>query len=184
MAPTRRAGSAKHLTGSLFLLEARAHEEELAGVSRNSLQARNAVAAEHWDAGRLAEAASVFEAVVKDCDRLLGRLDADALIAAGNLAITYLWQHHWQRGFALLEENIIDRVHVFGENHSLTMTARHAQAAAYEFADRVPEALAAFSAVADQRSRVLGPAHPDSLTSRVALALARAGSGDVSAALS
>jgi hypothetical protein len=50
-------------------------------------------------------------------------------------------------------------------------------------AGRLPEALATFSTVAAQRSRVLGPAHPDALASRVGLALARADSGDTAAAV-
>ena len=50
-------------------------------------------------------------------------------------------------------------------------------------AGRLPEALAAFSSVAAQRSRILGPAHPDALASRVGLALARADSGDTVAAV-
>jgi Tetratricopeptide repeat len=63
------------------------------------------------------------------------------------------------------------------------MTARHAQATALHLAGRLPDALAAFIAVATQRSRLLGPAHPDSLASRVGLALARADSGDAAAAV-
>ena len=56
-------------------------------------------------------------------------------------------------------------------------------ATALHLAGRLPDALAAFIAVATQRSRLLGPAHPDSLASRVGLALARADSGDTAAAV-
>ena len=63
------------------------------------------------------------------------------------------------------------------------MTARHAQGTAYQLAGQLADAIATFTSVAAQRSRILGPAHPDSLTSRVALALARADSGDTVAAV-
>jgi hypothetical protein len=52
-----------------------------------------------------------------------------------------------------------------------------------EMAGQLADAIATFTSVAAQRSRILGPAHPDSLTSRVALALARADSGDTVAAV-
>jgi hypothetical protein len=41
-----------------------------------------------------------------------------------------------------------------------------------------------FAGVAAQRARTLGPAHPDSLTSRIGLALARIDSGDGAGAVS
>jgi hypothetical protein len=50
-------------------------------------------------------------------------------------------------------------------------------------AGRLPDAVATFTSVAAQRSRILGPAHTDSLASRVALALARAEIGDTVGAI-
>ena len=183
MAPLRRTGQTKHLTGSLFLLEARLHEEGRGGPTRASLQARNDVGVAHWEAGRYADAAAVLESVVDDCRQALGLLDVDTLVAAGNLAMTYVHLERWDQGLGLLAENVAAREQVFGDGDPVTMTARHAQATALHMAGRLPEALAAFTSVAMQRSRILGPAHPDSLASRVGLALARADSGDTAAAV-
>jgi len=163
---------------SLFLLEARVHEEERDGITRAGLQARNALGIAHTEAGRFDEAVAVLEPVVDDCRWLLGETDPDTVIATGNLGVAYVHLERWEQGLAVLAENVAVRERVFGEVDPLTMTARHALATAYQMAGRLPEALAAFTSVAAQRSRILGPAHPDALASRVALALARADSGD------
>ena len=67
MPTARRAGQTKHLTGSLFLLEARMHEEERDGVTRAGLQARNALGIGHTESDRFTEAVAVLEPVVDDC---------------------------------------------------------------------------------------------------------------------
>jgi hypothetical protein len=183
MPPSRRTGHVRHLAGSLFLLEARVHEESRNGIGRPALGARNDVGVEHWQAGRFPEAAAVFEPLVSDCRMLLGGADPDTLIAEGNLAMLYIHLDRREQGFELLTRNLVAREQVFGEVGPATMAARHAQATACQLVGRPRDALAAFTTVAAQRARVLGPAHPDTLTSRVGLALARADSGDTAAAV-
>ena len=51
------------------------------------------------------------------------------------------------------------------------------RATAHRLAGQLQDALALYSRVAAQRSRVLGPAHPDTLISRLGLGLARADTG-------
>jgi tetratricopeptide (TPR) repeat protein len=178
-----RVRPTKHLTGSLFLLESRVLEEERDGITRASLKARNAIGVAHFEAGRFGVAVSVLEPIVGECIAMLGDTDPDTIVAAGNLAMGYVYLERWEHGLELISENVALRERVFGAGDPLTMTAKHAQATAYQLAGRLPDALAAFASVAAQRSHVLGPAHPDSLTSRVALALARADSGDTVAAV-
>jgi hypothetical protein len=167
MPTARRGGQTRHLTGSLFLLEARMHEQGRSGGTRPALEARNGVGVGHWEAERYADAVAVLEPVVEECRHVLGTADPDTLVAAGNLAMAYVHLERWEQGLALLAENVAARERTFGEADPLTMTARHAQATALQMAGRLPEALATFSTVAAQRSRVLGPAHPDALASRV-----------------
>lgn len=182
MATSRRPAPPRLLAGSLFLLEVEVHRQG-PGLTRTSLEARNAVGVAHWESGRLEDAMLVLKAVVEDCVELLGRLDSDTLVATGNLAMTYIYLEWWEEGIELLRTNTADREQAFGQEHPLTLSARHAQAIAYHRCSRLPEALTAYASVAAQRARVLGPAHPDTVASRVGLALARADSGDITGAV-
>jgi tetratricopeptide (TPR) repeat protein len=177
MPPTRR--STGLLAGSLFLLEVAVYQAERVGSVRAGLEARNAVGVAHWEAGRLDEALAVFQPVVAQCERNLGRLDVNTLVAAGNLAMTYVYLERWEQGLPLLEGNIADREQVLGEDHPLTLMARHAQAISYHRADLLAEALNTFTLVGARRALVCGPAHPETVASKVGLALTRVDIGDL-----
>jgi hypothetical protein len=51
----------------------------------------------------------VLEPVVEECRQVLGAMDIDTLVAAGNLAMTYVHLDRSERGLSLLADNVAAR---------------------------------------------------------------------------
>ncbi len=144
--------------------------------------ARNATAAELFEAGRYDEAVSLFEQALRSCRSILGGEHPDTLTVAGNLSVAYVAAGHRRKGLKLITSNVVDRVRVLGDNHPATMTARNALAVAHRVSGNADAAVLLAKQVVLQRTRALGSTHIDTLSSRMGLALALAAVGDVTSA--
>ncbi len=140
--------------------------------------ARNAAAADLFEAGRYDEAVSLFEQSLASCRATLGAQHPDTLTVAGNLAVAHVAAGARRKGIKLITNNVDTRREVLGDSHPATLTARNALAVAYRTTGDADAALRLAKQVVVQRSRTLGPTHVDTLTSRVGLALALAAVGD------
>ena len=122
------------------------------------------------------------EVVEQGTDRL-GTDDPDTLVAAGNLGVALAWL---RAASTRRRSPAVARTRRPGagarRRAPRQLTARDALAVAYRLAGQVAAAVGLHAHVVEQRIRVLGPAHPHTLTSRRGLALARIAAGSAGAA--
>src|SRR5689334_13317967 len=103
--------------------------------------------------------------------------DALALLREGQLAVAYLCAERLDEGHALLLDAYKTRQRVLGEYDAATLTAADCLATAHRLLGRHAEAVALGKRVVAARTRTLGRAHVDTLTSRMGLALAYLAAG-------
>jgi tetratricopeptide (TPR) repeat protein len=122
------------------------------------------------NAGRLAEAITIEERLVRDRGRDLGDQHPNTLAARTNLAASY-WQAGRVAEAITIEERVVgDAARVLGDLHRNTLTARMNLAASYRDAGRTAEAIELAERVAADCAEVEGDDHPQTLTVRTHLA--------------
>ena len=121
---------------------------------------------------RFGQAIDYDQALVADCERVLGDTHPDTLTARSYLAYAYQVAGRADEAIPLFERILTDRERVLGDTHPDTLTARNNLAGAYGDAGRVDEAIQMKERTLADFERVLGDAHPDTLTARNGLALA------------
>ncbi|MFG2631713.1 tetratricopeptide repeat protein [Streptomyces sp. NPDC048473] len=152
--------------------------QELAAISRrilspehaNTLSARHYLAISYAQAGRLAQAIPLIEAVLADRERLLGTQHTDTLTTRGNLASAFWQAGRTDEAITLAEAVLADRERLFGTRHPDTLSARNNLASALGQAGRTDEAITLQEAVLADREQILGHHHPDTLATRHSLA--------------
>ena len=149
---------------------------------RNTLAARESLAALQGEAGDSAGAAAAYEELLADTLRVLGPDHPDTLSARHYLA-------HWRgqagdaAGAAAASETVLaDTLRVLGPDHPDSLSARHYLAHWQGEAGDPAGAAAGFEALLVDRLRVLGPDHPDTLRYRHCLAYWRGKAGDAAGA--
>jgi tetratricopeptide (TPR) repeat protein len=142
-----------------------------------TMAARNNLGLAYADAGRTAEAVSVFEAVRDGCERLLGPDHPDTLTACANLASAYAHAGRTGEAATVIEALLAARERLLGPDHPDTLATRDHLAGAYADAGRIAEAVTVLEAVLATAERLLGPDHPRTLTTRNNLGLAYRGAG-------
>ena len=130
-----------------------------------------------------AQAIDYGEALVADCERVLGDIDLDTLDSRNNLAYAYQAAGRSSEAIPLLERTLADRERVLGDTHPATLTSRNNLANAYLAGGRLAEAVALFERTVADSERVLGDIHPDTLRSRNNLAYAYRAAGRSSEAI-
>ena len=135
------------------------------------LSSRHAAAVEHYLAGRVETALPLLEQIVFGCRAVLGERHPDTLTAEGNLAVAYVRAGH-DDGPAAVEDAYAAREHDFGPDDPRTLTALECLATVHRLAGDAGTAIRLGEAVVAARERVLGPAHPDTLVSRLGVGLA------------
>jgi tetratricopeptide (TPR) repeat protein len=145
----------------------------------HEIAARHAAGIDLWRAGRAEEAVPLLEDALAGCLSGMGEDDPATLTVAGNLGAVCFSAGAWQQGLDLLAASVADRTRTFGPSDPRTLTAVDALATAYRLVGRIDEAVALSEGVAAERT----PAPPDTLTSRLGAALARAAFGDIETAL-
>src|SRR3954449_7183944 len=150
--------------------------------------AQNDEGAALFAAGRYRDAVPLFEQALAGCQAVLGPEHPGTLVVAGNLGVAQVAAGQRRKGLKIVSDNLADRVRVLGDDHPDTLTARDALAAVHRTSGHVDDAGARAPAPwrtrgaggggrrppAPPRPRRLGPTHPDTLTSRMGLALAHA----------
>src|SRR5262249_50239950 len=76
-------------------------------------------------AGRTAEAITVYEAVLADCERLLGPDHPDTLTICNNLGLAYGAAGRTAEAVTVLEAVLADCERLLGPDHPDTLAARH-----------------------------------------------------------
>jgi len=142
---------------------------------RDTLNARNSLAAAYLAAGRIDDAIPLFEQTMASRERLLGPEHPDTLTSLNNLASAYQDAGRAVDAIPLFEQTLAARERLLGVGHPRTLSSRSNLADAYRAGGRVDEALALLEQTLADRERVLGPQHPDTRTSRKNLATAHKG---------
>jgi hypothetical protein len=142
---------------------------------------RNDQAVELLNTGRAAAAATTWELLQADCERLLGPDHPDTLMVIGNRACAVAMTGAPEAA-RLLEESLAARNRVFGGEHPATLNALDAAAAIHRRNGRLDQAVAYSTMAVDLRTRVRGATHLETIVSRLGLAQAYADAGEVHAA--
>ena len=137
---------------------------------RAALEGANAVAQAYESAGRLDEAIPLYEKVLANSVRVLGRDHPDVLGARNSLAVAYRVMGRLSEAIALFEEVVADSVRVLGPDRPQALASRGNLAVAYQEEGRIDEAIPLFEEVVADSVRVLGADHPHTLVSRTNLA--------------
>jgi tetratricopeptide (TPR) repeat protein len=133
--------------------------------------------------GQLSTAIALFEQVLTDSRRVLGKDHPETLTSRHNLAGAYQSAGQVDQAITLYEQVLTDRRRVLGENHPDTLASRNNLAYAYQSAGQVDQAITLYEQVLTDARRVLGENHPDTLTSRHNLAYAYQSAGQVDQAI-
>ena len=88
-----------------------------------------------------AQAIEYGQALVADCERVLGETHPDTLTSRNNLARAYRDAGRLDEAIPLFERTLADRERVLGETHPDTLTSRNNLAYAYRAAGRLDEAI-------------------------------------------
>jgi hypothetical protein len=130
-----------------------------------------------------AQAINYGQALVTDCERVLGPDHPDTLTTRNNLASAYQDAGRLAEAIPLHERTLTDRERVQGPDHPDILASRGNLALAYRAAGRLAEAIPLFERTLAGCERVLGPDHPGTLTTRGNLALAYRAAGRLAEAL-
>ncbi len=139
-------------------------------------ESRVNLAAAMSTAGRLAEATELDEQTYAERMETVGPDHPDTDFVRGNLAFKYWLAGRLAEATALNEELYETRRRVFGD-HQLTFIAATNLGACYASTGQLEQAAALHQETLAARLRLLGPANPDTMRSRHALALTYASLG-------
>jgi tetratricopeptide (TPR) repeat protein len=117
-----------------------------------------------------AQAIRYGQALLADCERVLGDTHPRTLNSRNNLATAYWSAGRLAEAIPLYERTLADRERVLGDTHPETLSSRNNLATAYQDAGRLDEAVALYERTLADCERVLGDTHPSTLTSRNNLA--------------
>ena len=135
-----------------------------------ALEGANDIAPAYESAGRFDEAIPLYEKVLANSVRVLGRDHPDVLGARNSLAVAYRVMGRLSEAIALFEEVVADSVRVLGPDRPQALASRGNLAVAYQEEGRIDEAIPLFEEVVADSVRVLGADHPHTLVSRTNLA--------------
>ena len=112
------------------------------------------------------------QALIADCEQVLGDTHPDTLTCRNNLAVAYRDAGRLAEAISLHERTLADREQVLGDTHPGTLTSRNNLAGAYQDAGRLAEAIPLYERNLADREQLLGDTHPGTLSSRNNLAYA------------
>lgn len=138
----------------------------------------NSMAVERLAGGDGADAVTLLVVLAQRCRTMLGVNHPATLIVEGNLAVARFCEGP-EEGMLLLQIAANRRDAVWGSDDPRTLAAQEAHAVGLRLSGRHVQAVRLSEQVCRSRERVLGPAHVDSLTSRMSLGLAHAAAGGV-----
>ena len=144
----------------------------------DNLAAANERAVNYLHSGDYRRASVLFEKTLHGCREQLGAEHLATLTVAGNWGIALVEAEHFDEGIDVLERNLADRTRVLGENDRKTLNALDALAVSYRRARRLAKAIELAQTAAVRRAEQFGQADPDTLTSRLGLALSLAEADD------
>jgi tetratricopeptide (TPR) repeat protein len=122
----------------------------------------------------------LFQQVLADRERVLGSNHPDTLTSRNNLANAYLHSVQLAKAISLFEQTVTDRQRILGPDHPDTMTSMSDLADAYRFAEEhgfnvngfmLGDARELHELTLTRRELILGPNHPDTIASRIKVAL-------------
>ncbi|RKT19153.1 tetratricopeptide (TPR) repeat protein [Streptomyces sp. 1114.5] len=146
--------------------------ERVAGAHhRDTLAARNSLAAGYHSEGRYNEALGLLEVVVADHERVLGSDHPTTLLPRANLAACYRETGRTAEAISLGERVLADFERLLGPDSRNALTTCANLAGAYQEAGRTEEAIRLRERVLAARERLLAPDHPDTLLARSELAI-------------
>jgi tetratricopeptide (TPR) repeat protein len=160
-----------------------AREAALGPEHRDTLKSLNSLAAADCGAGRLAEAITTYERVLKAREATLGPDHLDTLESRNDLAVAYRDAGRPADAAAMLEAAVKAYESALGPDHPDTLVARNNLGNVYRAVGRIAEAVATHEGVLRARERVLAPDHRETLTSRSNLALAYRDAGRAAEAI-
>jgi tetratricopeptide (TPR) repeat protein len=155
-----------------------ADAERLLGPDhRDTLGARNNLAAACQAAGRLTAAIPLFQQVLSARERLLGPDHPETLTSQNNLAVSYQEAGRVPEAIPLAERTLAAREQVLGVDHPDTVNSRRNLIAAYRAGGRVADAIPLLERTLETRQRLLGPDHLATMAARNNLAIAYRAAG-------
>jgi tetratricopeptide (TPR) repeat protein len=143
------------------------------------LTARNLV-----NYGKVREAVSLLEQVVKIQEQTLAEDHPSRLASQHGLAIAYRANGQVKEAVSLLEQVVKIREQTLAEDHPSRLASQHTLATAYQANGQVKEAVSLLEQVIKIEEQTLAEDHPDRLTSQHELAGAYRANGQVREAVS
>ncbi|HZM66008.1 MAG TPA: tetratricopeptide repeat protein [Nakamurella sp.] len=131
----------------------------------------------------LTRAIVLGQAVLADCERVLGPDHQVTLVSRNNLAQAYQAAGQLADAIPLFEQTLTDRERVLGPDHPDILVSRNNLAHGYQAAGRLADAIPLHEQTLTARVRVLGPDHPNTMISRNNLAVAYRSAGRLSDAI-
>ena len=155
-----------HLRRSLQLFQ-----ESLGSDHRETLQAQNNLATAYAESGQWNEALPLFEQTLETRRRTLGTDDMDTLQSTTNLAMLYVATNRFSQALPLLQA-AVQAYQDQGIIDDQALTARNNLGLALQQTGHTSAALPHYEAVLQERKRILGMEHPNTLASLVNLSSA------------
>jgi len=123
------------------------------------------------DQGRYAEAETLYNQVLTECEKQLGPEHPDTLRTVGNLAIVYRNQGRYGEAETLYKQVLTGQETQLGPKHPDTLRTVGNLAIIYRNQGRYGEAETLYNQVLTECEKQLGPEHPDILQAVVNLAI-------------
>ncbi|KAL9560712.1 hypothetical protein ACKAV7_015029 [Fusarium commune] len=120
--------------------------------------------------GRIMEAVSALEHVVKIRERILEEDHPDRLTSEHELAGAYLADGQTRRAVEMLEHVVETRERILAEDHPYRLASENVLAGAYLYDGQTKKAIEMLEHVGEIRERILAEDHPSRLTSEHELA--------------
>jgi tetratricopeptide (TPR) repeat protein len=139
---------------------------------QQAVLARDRLAAAYEQAGRMAEAMSVFEAALADRERNLGPDHPETLSARASLAHSYQAAGLQAQAMNMYEETLASSDRLLGSAHRDTIAIRASLAAVYHAAGRRSDAIRLYERTLAEAERSLGATSRDTIAARSSLAAA------------
>jgi non-specific serine/threonine protein kinase/serine/threonine-protein kinase len=118
---------------------------------------------------RLDEAESLYQRLIAELERLLGREHKDVLVQRHNLAALYNDRGDKVSAERMFRELLEAQTRTLGPSHADTLTTMNSLAVALQDLDRAGEAEPLLRDVVDGREKQVGPDHQDTLTAMMNL---------------
>ncbi|KAL5359328.1 hypothetical protein BJX96DRAFT_183673 [Aspergillus floccosus] len=139
-----------------FLVQVMTTREQVLGPKHpDTLTSVDDLISTFWNQGRVKEAEELQVQVMETRKEMLGPEHPHTLVSMGNLAATYRDQGQWKEAEELQAEELRLRSKEFGRDHPSTLITM----------GRLKESEEKEVQVAETIKRLLGPEHPDTLTS-------------------